>query len=88
MINTQLLKAPFPYFGGKSGATAQVWDAFGDVACFVEPFAGSAAMLLGAPEGKRIETAQAATEFMTNKPVALIDKAQPAIKDIAQMELA
>lgn len=47
MINTQLLKAPFPYFGGKSGAVAQVWEAFGDVKNYVEPFMGSAAMLLG-----------------------------------------
>ena len=45
------LKAPFPYFGGKSGAVEQVWQAFGNVQNCVEPFAGSAAMLLGAPEG-------------------------------------
>ena len=50
------LKAPFPYFGGKSKAAEQVWAAFGEVANYVEPFAGSAAMLLAAPDGKRIET--------------------------------
>jgi DNA adenine methylase len=50
------LAAPFPWFGGKSLACVQVWQAFGRVANYVEPFAGSAAMLLGAPEGKRIET--------------------------------
>lgn len=50
------LAAPFPWFGGKSNACAEVWQAFGHVDNYVEPFAGSAAMLLGAPEGKRIET--------------------------------
>lgn len=49
------LAAPFPWFGGKSLACADVWAAFGDVDNYVEPFAGSAAMLLGAPEGKRVE---------------------------------
>jgi site-specific DNA-adenine methylase len=52
--------APFPWFGGKSNACEQVWAAFGAVDNYVEPFAGSAAMLLGAPKtpgaGKRIET--------------------------------
>jgi hypothetical protein len=47
------LAAPFPYFGGKSLACSQVWEAFGDVRNYVEPFAGSAAMLLGAPEGMK-----------------------------------
>jgi len=36
-------KAPFPWFGGKSGACKLVWHAFGDVRNYVEPFAGSAA---------------------------------------------
>ena len=50
------LKAPFPYFGGKYRAVPAAWEALGDVRNYVEPFAGSAAMLLGAPAGKRIET--------------------------------
>lgn len=50
------LAAPFPWFGGKSNACETVWQAFGQVDNYVEPFAGSAAMLLGAPPGKRIET--------------------------------
>jgi site-specific DNA-adenine methylase len=59
-------KAPFPWFGGKSGACELVWHAFGDVQNYVEPFAGSAAMLLGAPEGKRIETINDADGFVAN----------------------
>jgi len=60
------LRAPFPYFGGKSGAVAQVWEAFGDVANYIEPFAGSAAMLLAAPVGKRIETINDFDGFVAN----------------------
>ena len=43
------LKAPFPYFGGKSRVAHLVWERFGDVPNYVEPFAGSLAVLLGRP---------------------------------------
>ena len=42
-------KAPFPWFGGKSRAAPVVWAALGDVAHYVEPFAGSLAVLLNRP---------------------------------------
>jgi site-specific DNA-adenine methylase len=60
------LAAPFPYFGGKALACESVWAAFGEVDNYVEPFAGSAAMLLGAPEGKRVETINDADGFVAN----------------------
>ena len=60
------LAAPFPYFGGKALACKTVWAAFGDVDNYVEPFAGSAAMLLGAPEGRRTETINDADGFVAN----------------------
>ena len=60
------LSAPFPYFGGKSGACEQVWAAFGRVDNYVEAFAGSAAMLLGAPDGKRVSTINDADGFVAN----------------------
>jgi DNA adenine methylase len=60
------LAAPFPYFGGKALACETVWSAFGDVDNYVEPFAGSAAMLLGAPNGKRVETINDADGFVAN----------------------
>lgn len=50
------LRAPFPWFGGKSRVAHLVWAAFGDVANYVEPFAGSLAVLLGRPTAPRIET--------------------------------
>ena len=66
-MKAQELKAPFPYFGGKSRAAPVVWAAFGDdVRNYVEPFSGSAAMLLGAPDGKRIETINDFDGFVAN----------------------
>ena len=50
------LKAPFPYFGGKSKIAEQVWTLLGDVKNYVEPFAGSAAVLLARPRFKGPET--------------------------------
>ena len=46
------LSAPFPYFGGKRRAAATVWRALGDPSGYVEPFAGSAAILLARPAFK------------------------------------
>ena len=47
------LKAPFPYYGGKSRWAAEVWQRLGDVTVYVEPFAGSLAVLLAGPEHQR-----------------------------------
>lgn len=43
------LRAPFPYMGGKSAAVDVVWRALGQPHRYVEPFAGSLAVLLGRP---------------------------------------
>ena len=42
-------KTPFPWFGGKSDAAPLVWRALGDVEHYVEPFAGSLAVLMRRP---------------------------------------
>jgi site-specific DNA-adenine methylase len=44
-----LFKTPWPWFGGKADAAPAVWEALGDVAHYVEPFAGSLAVLLRRP---------------------------------------
>lgn len=44
------LQAPFPWFGGKRKVAADVWQRFGDVSNYVEPFFGSGAVLLGRPK--------------------------------------
>ena len=62
----EVLQAPFPWFGGKRKAAETVWPTFGVVDNYVEPFAGSAAMLLAAPEGKRIETINDFDGFVAN----------------------
>ena len=50
------LKAPFPWFGGKSKVASLVWERFGDVQNYVEPFFGSGAVLLNRPTDAGIET--------------------------------
>ena len=44
------MKAPFPYFGGKSKVADQVWQALGNPAHYLEPFFGSGAVLLNRPD--------------------------------------
>ena len=43
------MKSPFPYFGGKSSVSQVVWERFGKVDNYVEPFFGSGAILLNRP---------------------------------------
>ena len=62
------LQAPFPYFGGKRRAAQIVWRALGDPSGYVEPFAGSAAVLLARPAftGRRVETINDADGWLVN----------------------
>ena len=62
------LAAPFPYFGGKRRAAPLVWRALGDPSGYVEPFAGSAAVLLARPDfdGRRVETLNDADGWLVN----------------------
>ena len=60
------LKAPFPWFGGKSRVAADVWPRFGAVSNYLEPFAGSLAVLLAAPKGERTETVNDKDGFVCN----------------------
>lgn len=46
----QPLKQVFPYFGGKGRVADVVWQRFGNPANYVEPFAGSLAVLLARPD--------------------------------------
>lgn len=60
------LRAPFPWFGGKSRVAPLVWERFGDVASYNEPFAGSLAVLLGRPTAPRVETVNDLDCFLAN----------------------
>ncbi len=62
----EALKAPFPWFGGKSRAAALVWERLGDVGNYVEPFAGSLAVLLARPCEPRIETVNDRDTYLAN----------------------
>lgn len=70
---TPRLKAPFPWFGGKSRAADLIWSRFGDVKNYVEPFAGSLAVLLARPHwpfeeegGVRVETVNDLDAYVCN----------------------
>ena len=60
--------APFPWFGGKSRAAPLAWAAMGaDVPGYIEPFAGSLAVLLGRPSlGHGPETVNDADGLIAN----------------------
>ena len=64
------MRAPFPYFGGKSKVAGEVWARFGDVPNYVEPFAGSTAVLLKRPDRhqwwERTETINDADGMVAN----------------------
>lgn len=53
---SDFLKAPFPWFGGKSRAADLIWSRLGPVKNYVEPFAGSLAVLLQRPGQLSTET--------------------------------
>lgn len=61
-----ILRAPFPWFGGKSRVAGIVWRAFGDVPNYVEPFFGSGAVLLGRPHQPGIETVNDKDGYVAN----------------------
>jgi hypothetical protein len=63
-----ILKAPFPWFGGKSRVADLVWSRLGDVSNYIEPFAGSLAVLLRRPVDHtgKVETMSDANHFVTN----------------------
>lgn len=60
------LRAPFPWFGGKSRVAHLVWDRFGTVRNYVEPFFGSGAVLLARPGEPSIETVNDADGYLAN----------------------
>ena len=70
-----VIRAPFPWFGGKSRAAHLVWPRFGDAPNYIEPFAGSLAVLFNRPgwdaggwsDGQnRIETVNDKDCFVSN----------------------
>lgn len=60
------MTAPFPWFGGKRRAAPLVWPRFGDVANYVEPFAGSLAIMLARPHAAKVETVNDRDAYLAN----------------------
>ena len=60
------LLAPFPWFGGKARVAGRVWARFGQVDNYVEPFCGSAAVLLASPYDIQTRTVNDADGFIAN----------------------
>ena len=59
-------RAPFPYFGGKCSIASDVWRRFGRPKQYIEPFCGSAAMLLAAPRPASLEVVCDQNGFIAN----------------------
>jgi hypothetical protein len=64
----EAVRAPFPWFGGKRRVADVVWRAFGpDCPNYIEPFAGSLAVLLARPGGAgKIETVNDRDRYLAN----------------------
>ncbi len=62
----ELLRPPFPWFGGKARAAHLIWPRFGDVPNYVEPFAGGLATLLLRPHEPRCETVNDINAYLVN----------------------
>jgi len=60
------LLAPFPYFGGKRTVAAEIWARLGSPAQYIEPFCGSAAVLLAAPKPAALEVICDGSGFIAN----------------------
>ena len=60
------MNSPFPYFGGKRTVAAAVWARLGSPAQYIEPFCGSAAVLLAAPRPAALEVVCDGSGFIAN----------------------
>lgn len=60
------LRAPFPYFGGKRAIADVIWSRLGTPKRYVEPFCGSAAVLLAAPQAASLEVVNDVNGFIAN----------------------
>ncbi len=70
MLDTPPIKSPYPYFGGKSKIADTVWERLGDTPNYIEPFAGSLAVLLARPQQTadtaRVETVNDLDGYICN----------------------
>jgi DNA adenine methylase len=60
------MTSPFPYFGGKRTVASDVWRRLGTPVQYIEPFCGSAAVLLAAPRPAPLEVVGDGSGFIAN----------------------
>lgn len=60
------MRAPFPYFGGKREIASAIWERLGAPKQYIEPFCGSAAILLAAPTPASLEVIGDMNGFVAN----------------------
>src|SRR3990167_6050254 len=60
------MNSPFPYFGGKRTVAAAVWARLGSPAQYIEPFCGSAAVLLACQRPASLEVVCDGSGFIAN----------------------
>lgn len=65
-MSSSKLKSPYPFFGGKSRIANVIWQGLGEVSNYVEPFAGSLAVLISNPNKPKIETVNDIDCFISN----------------------
>lgn len=65
-MSNEKIKSPYPFFGGKSKVAPIIWKGLGQVSNYVEPFAGSLAVLLANPSVPKIETVNDKDCFISN----------------------
>lgn len=87
-MKREKLKAPYPYFGGKSTVADIVWSRLGNVDNYCEPFYGSGAVLLARPGVPRIETVNDLDCYVSNfwratqaDPEAVVDHADGPVNE-------
>lgn len=66
LVSEKQLLAPFPWFGGKRKVAADVWARLGSPKQYIEPFCGSAAILLAAPSVASLEVVGDMNGFIAN----------------------
>ena len=66
VVNNDVQRAPFPWFGGKSAIADVIWKRFGRPDNYVEPFFGSGAVLLARPDAGKTETINDKDHYVAN----------------------
>jgi hypothetical protein len=71
VATADVLKAPYPWAGGKARVSSMVWQRLGNPDNFIEPFMGSLAVMLRRPaehfkSGYRVETCNDLNHFVVN----------------------